>query len=267
MAHIDCSFYSAALLKNVHVIVYLPSVSPDDVLEERGTDYLGSDVKFPYMLLLHGMYGDCLDWPLKSGIENYAQENGIAVIMPTAENSFYQNMRHAENYLKYVGEELPEFMETMFPLSPRREDHTVAGLSMGGYGAFRIGMAYPERFGRIASLSGALAPSLFLHADAPHINHLPLAYKRALTDNPKEMEGTDDDLLFLAAKLKEQKPELIPEMYMTVGTEDFILPLNELFYSKMSGLGFDIIYEKYPGEHCWPFWDAHIQDVIAWIRK
>ena len=265
MAHIDCSLYSESLLKNVHVIVYLPSVSADDMLEERKTDYLEPGKRFPYMILLHGMYGDCLDWPLKSGIEEYAQEKGIAVIMPSAENSFYLDMKHGENYLRYVGEELPQFMEKMFPLSEKRDDRTVAGLSMGGYGAFRIGLEYPERFGRIASLSGALIPHLFLNADAAHIRHLPVSYRRAITDDPAQMAGTDDDLLFLAEKIKGKSETLLPKMYMTVGTEDFILPLNEKFYAEMSRLGYGITYEKYPGEHNWAFWDAHIQDVLAWI--
>ena len=264
MAHIDCSFYSEALLRNVHVTVFLPTVSADDMMGGGKTDYLDPAARFPYMILMHGMYGDCLDWALKSRVEDYAQEKGIALIMPSAENSFYMNMKHAEKFLLYVGEELPVFMEKMFPLSKKREDHTAAGLSMGGYGAFRVGMAYPERFGQIASLSGALRPHLFFGSDALHIRFLPRSYLRALTDDAHEIEGTDDDLLHLAGRLKDEGIEA-PRMYMTVGTEDFIFPMNEQFFSKMTELGYDITYEKYPGEHNWDFWDTHIRDVLRWL--
>ena len=264
MAHIDCSFYSEALLKNVHVIAYLPTMSEDDMLEDRITDYYAAGKKFPVLYLLHGMFGSCLDWPLRTGIELYAQEKGVAVIMPSAENSYYMQMRHGENYLKFVAEELPEFMGKMFPLCEDREHTYIAGLSMGGYGAFRIGLAYPERFGRIAALSGALDPSVILTGDAAHVTHLPAAYKRALADNLAEFAGTDDDLLCLAKKLKESGAP-VPKMFMTVGTEDFTLPLNEAFYAGMHGMGFDIVYEKHPGDHNWQFWDTYIRDVLNWL--
>ena len=259
MAHIDCSFYSESLLRNVHVIVYLPSVSADDMLEERETDYYSPQQRFPAMYLLHGMYGDCMDWPLRSGIERYAQEAGLAVIMPSAENSFYTELKDGERFQTFVGEELPSFMNRMFPLSRKREETSIAGLSMGGYGAYRIGMTYPERFGRIASLSGALESSALFAGDSAHMKNLPKSY-RALIPT----EG--NDLMPLAEKLAAD-PALLPKMYMTVGTEDFIFPLNEIFYAKMQKLGIPVTYEKYPGIHDWNFWDAHIQDVIRWLAQ
>ncbi len=259
MAHIDCSFYSESLLRNVHVIVYLPTVSADDMLEKRPVDYYRPEKRFRTMYLLHGMYGDCLDWPLRSGIERYAQEAGLAVVMPSAENSFYANLKSGERFEEYVGEELPAFMNKMFPLSSRREDTCVAGLSMGGYGAYRIGLTYPERFGRIASLSGALDSKMLFEGDSAHMKNLPPAYRASIP-----MEG--NDLAPLVEALA-KTPEKLPRMYMTVGTEDFIYPLNESFYAKLQALQIPVTYEKYPGIHDWNFWDAHIQDVIRWLAE
>ena len=156
MAHIDCSFYSPSLEKNIHAIVFLPSVSADDYLEGRETHYYDEETRFATLYLLHGSYGDCLDWSLRTGIERYAQDKGIAVVMPSGENSSYINMAHGEKYLDFIGKELPEFMTKMFPLSKKKEDTYIAGLSMGGYGAYRVGLEFPETFGYIASLSGAL---------------------------------------------------------------------------------------------------------------
>ncbi len=110
MAHIDCSFFSTSLKKNAHVIVFIPTVSADDYLEERAVDYYKEEKRFPVLYLLHGSYGDCMDWSRFTGIERYAQEKGIAVIMPSGENSSYVNMESGEAYLTYITRELPEFL-------------------------------------------------------------------------------------------------------------------------------------------------------------
>ncbi len=264
MAHIDCSFYSGSLLKNVHVIVFLPSVSADDYLEDRETHYFDAQTRFPTLYLLHGSYGDCMDWCLRTGIERYAQDKGVAVVMPSGENSSYINMAHGERYLDYIGRELPEFMTRMFPLSKDREKTYIAGLSMGGYGAYRIGLAFPETFGYIAALSGALDMAALMNSGAPHVAKMPASYTRAVHDDVAAIPGSENDLLVQLKRVRDEgKP--LPKMYMTCGTEDFIFPSNESFHAQARAMGFDIAYEKYPGVHGWDFWDAHIQDVLRWL--
>ena len=259
MAHIDCSFFSQTLNKNAHVIVYIPTTSADDYLGDVKTDYFEKDKRFPTMYLLHGSYGDCMDWSRFTGVERYAQDKGIAVIMPSAENSMYLDMKHGEAYLTYVTKELPEFMSKMFPLSRKREETYVAGLSMGGYGAVRCALERPELYGYCASLSGALDRS-FLKSDEPHAAKMPRSYTAAVGSD--EQEGVD-----LAELLSEhvKKGTELPKLYMACGTKDFIFPCNESFYKKATELGVEIQYEKYPGVHNWDFWDTHIRDVINWL--
>ncbi|MDD6661624.1 MAG: alpha/beta hydrolase family protein [Lachnospiraceae bacterium] len=264
MAHIDCSFYSPSLKKNAHVIVFLPSMSADDYLENREVHYYDKDKKYPVLYLLHGSYGDCLDWSLRTGIERYAQDKQIAVVMPSGENSSYVNMAHGEAYQTYIGKELPEFMVKMFPVSEAREDTYIAGLSMGGYGAYRIGLEYPETFGYIAALSGAMDMPGLLCSNVAHAQKMPANYKAAVYRDHHNMAGTRDDLPTL---LKEQLEAgvTLPKLYMTCGTEDFIYPSNEAFYGKACELGVQVTYEKFPGVHGWDYWDAHIKDVLKWL--
>jgi S-formylglutathione hydrolase FrmB len=55
-----------------------------------------------------------------------------------------------------VSEELPRYVQAVFPLSDWREDNFVAGSSMGGYGAFKLALNQPDRFAAAISLSGVL---------------------------------------------------------------------------------------------------------------
>lgn len=264
MAHIDCSFYSPSLKKNAHVIVFLPSTSADDYLEGREINYYKEETLFPTLYLLHGSYGDCLDWSLRTGIERYAQDKGIAVVMPSGENSSYVNMAHGENYLDYIGKELPEFMRKLFPLSRKREETYIAGLSMGGYGAYRIGLEFPETFGYIAALSGGMDMQALQNSTEAHAKKMPANYKVAVFPDFGKIDGTRDDLLTLLKTRLEEGVEL-PKLYMTCGTEDFIFPTNETFYNGAEAMGVEVTYEKFPGIHDWDFWDSHIKDVLKWL--
>ena len=264
MAHIDCSFYSPSLKKNAHVIVFLPSMSADDFLEDRETHYEDPGKTWPTLYLLHGSYGDCMDWSLRTGIERYAQDKGLAVVMPSAENSSYVNMHQGEAYLDYIGKELPQFLRKLFPLSRRREETYIAGLSMGGYGAFRIALEFPETFGCAASLSGGLDMAALQTSAEAHAQKMPASYKAAVFADHTKIAGTRDDLpTLLKAQLDAGKQ--LPRLYMTCGTEDFIFPTNETFYEAAKSLGVEPTYGKHPGIHDWNFWDTHIQDVLEWL--
>lgn len=262
MAHIQMNFYSQTLQKNANVIVFLPTQDADDYLFGSGNAKYDPAKKYQTLYLLHGSYGDCTDWSRLASVERYAQAHCLAVIMPSAENSAYLNMDMGEPYLDYIGRELPEFLQAMFPLSARREDNFIAGLSMGGYGCMRIGLEFPERYAAIASLSGGVEMQMLRTHGGPHMEKMDKNYQAAVYGEGS-LDGTRGDLVYLLKEnLSLGKP--IPKLYMCIGTEDFLYPANETFYSKVKGLA-EIKYEKFSGVHDWVFWDGHIQDVMNWL--
>ena len=230
MAHIQCNFFSQALQKNANVIIYLPTQDADDYLFGTGNAKYGRSRVYKTLYLLHGSYGDYMDWTRLANADRYAQEHNI------------------------------------FPLSDKREDTYIAGLSMGGYGAVRIGLEFPERFGAICSLSGGLDMDMLNTGDTTeaHMAKFDKNYMKAISPNEK-MAGTRDDLLYLLkAQLDAGKP--IPKLFMACGTEDFIFPSNEKFYAEASKL-VPIDYTRAPGVHDWKFWDCHLQEALDWLAK
>ena len=91
----------------------------------------------PTLWLLHGMHGDRNSWMNGSAIVRHARARGIAVVMPSAENSFYTDQKYGFKYYTFIAKELPEYLRKILPLSKKREKNYIAGLSMGGYGAFK----------------------------------------------------------------------------------------------------------------------------------
>ena len=130
MAHLQLNFYSQILKKNTNVIVFLPSIGPDDYLFDREPTYNIPNKKYQVLYLLHGSYDDYMSWSRNSRIECYAQEKCVAVVMPSVENSAYLNMAMGEQYQTYLVEELPQFLHTILPISILREDSFIAGLSI-----------------------------------------------------------------------------------------------------------------------------------------
>jgi len=154
-------------------------------------------------------------------------------------------------------------VHSLFPLSSDRKDNFVAGLSMGGYGAFKLAFTYPERFAAAASLSGGLDLSYSVRADNPRNDESRLAEFRTIFGDLSKVQGSKHDLIALARKVARRPVK--PRLYQCCGTEDFIYPDNVRFRKAISKLPLDLTYEEGPGEHNWAYWDRMIQRVLEWM--
>lgn len=207
------------------------------------------------LYLLHGLSDDDTAWTRYTAIERYADDLGLAVVMPQVHRSFYADERHEARFWTFLSTELPEVVHSFFRVSTRREDTFVAGLSMGGYGAFKWALRHPERFAAAASLSGALD----LAARQRDRGHEPLM-RRVFGDRP--VAGGDDDLLHLVGHAD---PAALPRLYLCCGTDDRLYPDNLRFREACATRGVPLTVDFGPGDHVWSYWDTKIQDVLAWL--
>ncbi len=263
MAFFQVNLFSPVLGFPVDVDIFVPTPNSDEVLNNKNSDYFTEGVKFQVLYLLHGAYGDHTDWFRLTSIEKYATLHKLAVVMPAVANSFYQDMHTGGAYLRFLTEELPEFVEKMFPVSTRREDTFAAGLSMGGYGALQLALTKPEKFCACASLSGAIDIVESCREFTEGQLGGPFRWD-AIFEDPGKIEGSDADLFEKIRRLKAASRP-VPRIYQTVGTEDFIYAANQTAREKLEKLDLDYTYTEHPGIHDWDFWDTHIQDVLNWF--
>jgi putative tributyrin esterase len=252
MAFIQCDFFSEALGLSTSMSVILPQQTQS----QMGLTGNVIAAKHPTLYLLHGLSDDHTIWMRRTSIERYASELGIAVVMPSVQRSFYEDMEYGMNFWTFVSEELPAIARSFFPLSEKREDNFVAGLSMGGYGAFKLALNCPDQYAAAASLSGALiADTIYdrFPSDAS------LVYK-----SRESIKGSDSDLLAAAERLaKSDQPT--PLLYQICGTEDFLYEDNKKFREFVESLDLTLKYAEAPGDHSWAFWDEYIQNVLRWL--
>lgn len=262
MAFIQMNLLSKCLMRTVPVNVILPAdklVFPG--MPER------EDKPYKTLYLLHGIFGNHMDWGTGTRIQRYAEENDLAVVMPAGENAFYVDRADANDfYGEFVGRELVELTRKMFPLSDKREDTFIGGLSMGGYGAMRNGLKYSDTFGYIVSLSGAL-----LVEDFPkRTNESPLFmerrdYAESCFGDLDVMQESDMNPKWMVKKLKADGKE-IPKVFMACGDQDSLLETNKKMAAFLQEQGVDVIFEVGPGNHEWDFWDTYIKKAVyEWL--
>ncbi|MBT0995577.1 esterase family protein [Cellulomonas sp. DKR-3] len=248
MALVTCHYFSEALGVSTAMTVLLPQATQSQI----GLAGVASAAPPPVLYLLHGLSDDETIWTRRTSIERYAAERGVAVVMPRAGRSFYSDEVHGGAHWTHLTQELPALVSSFFRVSDRREDTFVAGLSMGGYGAVKWALREPTRFAAAASLSGALD----IRAEAQLVHDVPQVWGPA---GP----GPDDDLLAL---LDAAEPAALPALMVTCGTQDFLHRHNLSFLDRARERGIDVLADvEGPGDHEWGYWDARIQDVLAWL--
>ena len=256
MALLHVDFHSELMRLNVAMNVVLPQ--PTRTTLEK---HVANGEKWPTLWLLHGCTGCYTDWQRYSGIERLANDYGLAVVMPDAYRSWYTDMRGGPPYFSFLTEELPFLARAFFPISARREDNFIAGLSMGGYGAFKLAMLRPDIYAAAVSLSGSLDMVPFAESFAEEYLHREM---ETVFGGVRAIAGTDNDLFHLAAQLAAAEGPK-PRLFQACGTADHQYEYNLRFRDHARRLGLDLTHEEGPGDHNWDFWGLWLKRALEWL--
>ena len=241
-------------------------VLPNDVEMEEVFDKTHYERDTMNLILLHGLTGTDTDW-LYGGVEQEMTiQYNINIFMPTTGNSFYLNKGYTGgNYADFIAEELPQYIRSTFGIDMRRDNTIIGGLSMGGYGAIRTALAYPENFFACIGLSSAIhlddiADDLENAVDGV----MPVEMLREIFGDPAELLESDKNPKVLYRKLKEKGAE-IPKIYFACGTEDDLIYANRDLRDFLESEKADYIYEEGQGAHNWTFWNKYINRGLSCI--
>ena len=255
MALYKLTFFSNYLNSRVSVNVTVPKLQS---IED-------DDRSFPILYLTHGNTDDRSAWLRNTSAERYADEYGIITVMTSTWSSFGMDMYYGKKYFSYLSEELVPLMDRLLPVASGRENHMVAGLSLGGYMGFKLGLVLNDYFGYIGSFSSPVdmidTINTFYKGDVSTDKDFSECF-----GNLEYMSHWPNDSLAIAKNIvKENLP--MPKFYQECGTEDFTFPLNERCYEHLKEAGYDITYVKRPGTHNWEFWDQALQNFLKWTEK
>ena len=204
------------------------------------------------VFLLHGLSDNSHCWEERTMLPIFAEENNVAVIMPEVQRSWYADLASGPQYFSYVSTELPELAKKLFGLSFPREQTAVMGLSMGGYGALKCGLTFPERFGVCCGFSSAC--DVWKDRETHHNTQLRREMDTLLSDGSVTQEKAD---LFVLAEKAIEKGE-VPHIYTTCGRQDSLYDMNIRLKDHLARLGYANVYEEWEGDHNWYFWNESL---------
>lgn len=253
MTSVNAVFFSTSLMRKVAYSAIIPTNN----LKNK---------KLKTLYLLHGWNGNQYDWLHLGNIEQLAEEFKVAVVLPSGENSFYVNHPNGNQYGKFIGQELVEETRRLFPLSKKREDTWIAGLSMGGYGALRNGLFYHKTFGKVAALS-----SRVLTQDDNKAYDLTKNIPEHQFTVRSLVSGTDfkdlPDNMDIHKLLRSIKNKQYPELFLACGTEDHLYKENKKLHSFLKAEKLSHLYYEEKGNHNWEFWNKYIVRAFEWMTN
>lgn len=263
MALIEVNFWAKSLRKIVPFMAAIPD-DPDLII---GREDKPLPEKYPTLYLLNGYKDNYTSWFNNTRIHELSKKYNIAIITPSGDNSFYvDDEDKLEFYGEFIGKELVEYTRHLLPLSDKREDTFIGGLSMGGYGAMRNGLKYYENFSKILSFSAAYI--ILTMADAKEAIGGPLtpaSYLNRIFGDFTNLRNTDKDPRYLIEKIQSEGGK-VPDIFMTIGSEDvMLLESNHLFRDFLIEKKVNLEYIEDSGMHTWDFWNKHIEEAIKWL--
>jgi len=276
MALLHVDFYSQKLRMASSMDVILPETNQGIGVD--GSAAWDGESLLPVLYLLHGTTDDHTIWQRRTSVERYCAGRRLAVVMPNAHLSAYCNQKHGHDYLDFITEELPDICSKLFRISRKREDNFVAGLSMGGYGALKCALNYPEKYAMAAGMSSGVdrlcqLPEAWQDfksmADFEHLHEEDRPVWDQLTQfalnfgNPAEYLASEQNNLFLLLRRQVERGVALPQLYLSCGTEDALAwEPNQRFRALLEELKVPYTWEELPGKHEWRLWDIFIQTIL-----
>ena len=230
------------------------------------TGYENSNEKtfYPVVYLLHGLTGHYDNWTDRTKLAEYAAKYSFIIVMPEGGDGWYTDSVSAANdkYESYIIQELIPEIDKKFRTLADRNHRAIAGLSMGGYGAIKFGLKYPEKFVLVGSFSGALgivSVSSKATATFPSI-------KSVFGEDDSPARKNNDIFRILRESASEQIKAL-PFIYFDCGTEDFLFQSNRDFADLLIEKKVKHEYRQLPGGHTWTYWNAQVREFLELSGK
>lgn len=246
------TFFSPGLQRRMHYLIVWPS---DSASHQNGLAVL---------YLLHGLGGAPQDWLRWSHLYDYLRDRRMVAVLAEGNNSYWVNAAEIpeDRYEDYIVRDLPADVESHYSVARTRDARAIAGLSMGGYGAFYLGLRHPDRYWFIGSMSNA--------ADAPSrpfsVHRFGQYWRLRKIFGPLDSTTRAGYSPYHLVKSVES-PAGLPYIYLACGTKDGLIGPNRQLDEALSGAHIDHVYREGAGAHNWRFWDQALRGMFEVMDK
>ncbi|MEP0713277.1 alpha/beta hydrolase-fold protein [Algoriphagus sp.] len=221
---------------------------------------IDNQTDLPIYILLHGVYGSAWVWAMKGGAHVTAKrlmESGkirpAIIAMPSdglwGDGSGY--LAHQEqDFAQWIVSDVPKAIRENIPCASEKSPICIGGLSMGGYGALKLGAQYPEVFSAISA-----------HSAITRFSEMSLFVEESLESY--RLRDADNDVIDLIKR----NVHSLPAIRFDCGKEDELLAGNRLLHEQLSELGVEHSYEEFDGGHQWAYWQKHLESTLRFFEE
>jgi S-formylglutathione hydrolase len=240
----DITFFSQALQRDMQYRVLLPET--------------GQGHKLAVVYLLHGGGGTFRDWSNYSDVAQFAAR-GLLLVMPQGDYSYYTNaaLRPRDRYEDYIVDDLSADVERRFSVRADRAGRAIAGVSMGGFGAVKLALRHPDRYGFAAALSPAIDVPRRLFSWR-RLNQS-RSYREIFGPDGSETRRASDPFLLVASA----DSKTMPFFYLTCGRQESLLAPNREFAALLDRYRIAHQFHDVPGGHDWNQWNAQLPGLFS----
>ncbi|MEO1010087.1 MAG: alpha/beta hydrolase-fold protein [Bacteroidota bacterium] len=215
----------------------------------------------PLVVLLHGVYGSAWVWSQKGGVHRTALQmirDGeippMVIAMPSdglwGDGSGYlpHNGLHFE---KWIVEDVPQAVIENIAMVSEKSSQFISGLSMGGFGALRLGIKYSDRFKAVSA-----------HSSITDLGQMKMFVEEPL-ENYRQGDGQENSVWGVVEKYAGN----LPKVRFDCGTEDELLEANRELHRRLMVANVAHTYEEFPGGHEWSYWQEHVQKSLGFFAE
>ncbi len=215
------------------------------------------------LILLHGVYGSHWVWEQKGGVHRTAQRmvadgsaEPMVIAMPSDglrnDGSAYLPWPDGENAEAWIVEEVPALARLAARALQKNALIAIGGLSMGGYGALRLGAKYPERFSAVSA-----------HSAITRISEMEAFVEEPLSEYLQCASSEELEVSFLLKKAAGR----LPKLRFDCGVDDSLIAGNRMLHAELVAYGIEHEYQEYPGAHEWEYWQKHVAETLRFCSE
>ncbi|HMS42887.1 MAG TPA: alpha/beta hydrolase family protein [Pyrinomonadaceae bacterium] len=222
--------------------------------------------RYGVIYLLHGLTGHYDNWTAKTKIADYAAQYNYIIVTAEGDDGWYSDSvtKANDKYESYIVKELVPEIDKKFRTVANKNNRSIAGLSMGGYGAIKFGLKYPEMFSLVGSFSGALPATGW--TDKNSAAWLSKSIMTVFGDAAHETRYSND-IYKIVREMPDTNKKNLPFIYLDCGTEDFLIQPNRDFAALLFEKKIPHEFRQLPGKHDWSYWNSQVQEFLKLSQK
>ncbi|MFS4469005.1 alpha/beta hydrolase [Maribacter sp. 2210JD10-5] len=213
----------------------------------------------PIYILLHGVYGSAWAWALKGGAHHMAQKlmqdgtiSPAIIAMPSdglwGDGSGY--ISHTEkDFEQWIVSDVPTAIKENIPEASDESILCIGGLSMGGYGALRLGAKHPHLFKAISA-----------HSAITQFSEMAF-----FVEEPLDLFPVDDHEKNIIDIIKKNRDKL-PPLRFDCGVADELINGNKILYQQLKELEVPHTYTEFEGGHEWSYWQKQLEHTLVFFN-